>query len=72
VIPLTGKVSGAAVVRATLFYQTVPPYYLRQRSLDATGVDTNRLRFFARNLKVKGTPIDGWRLLIATASENVQ
>ena len=71
-VPLRGKVSRAAVVRATLYYQTIPPYYLRQRSEDASGVDTQRLRFFARNLKVKGTPIAGWRLLIATASQNVQ
>jgi len=71
-VPLRGKVSRAAVVRATLYYQTIPPYYLRQRSEDASGVDTQRLRFFARNLKVKRTPIDGWRLLIATVSQNVQ
>jgi len=71
-VPLRGKVRRAAVVRATLYYQTIPPYYLRQRSEDARGVDTQRLRFFVRNLRVKRTPIDGWRLLIATASRNVQ
>jgi mono/diheme cytochrome c family protein len=70
-VPLRGKVRRAAVVRATLYYQTIPPYYLRQRSEDARGVDTQRLRFFVRNLRVKGTPVDGWRLLIATASRNV-
>jgi hypothetical protein len=71
-VPLTDKIKGAAVVQATLYYQTIPPYYLRQRAQDATGVDTDRLRFFVKNLKAKGTPIDGWRLLIATASLNVQ
>jgi hypothetical protein len=71
-VPLTGRVSDATSVRATLYYQAIPPYYLRQRSLDATGVDTNRLRFFVRNLKAKGTPIEGWRLAIASDSLNVQ
>jgi hypothetical protein len=71
-VPLTGKIANAAVVRATLYYQSIPPYYLRQRSEDAKGVDTQRLQFFARNLKVKGTPVEGWRLLIANASINVQ
>lgn len=71
-MPLTGQIAKAAVVRATLYYQSIPPYYLRQRSEDAKGVDTQRLQFFARNLKVKGTPVDGWRLFIANASMNVQ
>jgi mono/diheme cytochrome c family protein len=71
-VPLTGKVSNAAVVTATLYYQTIPPYYLRQRAEDATGIDTRRLQFYARNLVVKGTPVDGWRLMIANDSMNVQ
>ena len=71
-VPLTGKVGKAAVVTATLYYQTIPPYYLRQRATDAKGIDTTRLQFYARNLKVKGTPVDGWRLQIANASMNVQ
>jgi hypothetical protein len=71
-VPLTGKVSKAAVVIATLYYQTIPPYYLRQRAEDATGIDTRRLQFYARNLVVKGTPVDGWRLMIANDSMNVQ
>ena len=56
----------------TLYYQTIPPYYLRQRAEDATGIDTRRLQFYARNLVVKGTPVDGWRLMIANDSMNVQ
>jgi mono/diheme cytochrome c family protein len=71
-VPLAGKVGNAAVLRATLYYQSIPPYYLRDRSQDAKGVDTQRLQFFARNLNVKGTPVDGWRLAIATVSANVQ
>ncbi len=71
-VPLTGKVAKAAVVSATLYYQTIPPYYLRQRAQDAKGVDTRRLKVFVNNLKVKNTPVENWRLLIASASMNVQ
>src|ERR1019366_2306973 len=46
-VPLTGKVGKAAVVTATLYYQTIPPYYLRQRATDAKGIDTTRLQFYA-------------------------
>jgi len=71
-IPLTGKVANAAVVTATLYYQAIPPYYLRQRAEDAKGVDTQRLQVFVSKLNVKATPIDGWRLLIANTSMNIQ
>jgi len=70
-IPLTPKLRRAASIRATLYYQTIPPYYLRQRAQDASGVDTDRLRFFATNLKVSGTPINGWRLQIASDSRSL-
>ncbi|HXN87105.1 MAG TPA: hypothetical protein VN867_13615 [Candidatus Binataceae bacterium] len=71
-VPLTGKLSKAAVVSATLYYQAIPPYYLRQRAEDAKGIDTSRLQFYARNLAVKNTPVDGWRLLIASDSMTLQ
>ena len=38
-VPLTA-VPGAATVQATLYYQSIPPYYLSQRSKDASGPDT--------------------------------
>jgi hypothetical protein len=71
-IPVTAKLKRAASVRATLYYQAIPPYYLRQRAQDASGVDTDRLRFYATNLQVKGTAIDGWRLEIASDSSGIR
>jgi hypothetical protein len=71
-VPLTGRVANAAVVTATLYYQAIPPYYLRQRAEDAKGLDTVRLKVFAKNLDVMGTPIDGWRLKIAGDIMDVQ
>jgi hypothetical protein len=54
----------AEKVRATLYYQTVPPYYQLQRATDATGIDTDRLVRFVSKLEVAGTAVDRWALKI--------
>jgi len=69
-VPLSACRGGACVskatnIRATLYYQTIPHYYLEQRATDATGIDTERLVRFTRDLKVDGTPVDRWVLPIA-------
>jgi hypothetical protein len=51
-LPLTGALANAAQVRATLYYQSIPPYYLRQRAEDASGPDTARLVKFTNELDV--------------------
>ena len=72
IIPLNGKTNSAAKVRATLYYQTIPPYYLRQRKETGQGPDTDRLVEFVRQLKVTGTPVAGWRLSLASATAPVE
>jgi hypothetical protein len=65
-VPLTA-IPGAATVQATLYYQSIPPYYLSQRSEDANGPDTARLIKFTNQLSV-GTSypeIANWKLKIA-------
>ncbi len=51
-LPLTGQLTSAAKVQATLYYQSIPPYYLRQRAEDANGPDTARLINFTNELDV--------------------
>ena len=64
-VPLTA-ITGATTVQATLYYQTIPPYYLSQRSKDASGPDTRRLINFTNQLDVnKYTEISNWKLKIA-------
>jgi len=66
-IPLTPALANATKVQATLYYQSIPPYYLRQRAEDATGPDTQRLINYASQLNV-GTSypeIANWKLKIA-------
>ncbi|WP_197527958.1 cytochrome P460 family protein [Posidoniimonas polymericola] len=55
-------------VRAALYYQAMPPYFLKNlfdRSPD--GPATQRLHFLLSNAKLAGTPIENWKLLIANA-----
>lgn len=55
-------------VRATLYYQAIPPYFLQ--SLFETAPDgpaTQRLHYIASNIDLKGTPIENWKLKINEA-----
>lgn len=55
-------------VRATLVYQSIPPYYLMQRFEQAPdGPATQRLFYLVSRLDTKDTPIDGWRLPVVSS-----
>ncbi len=70
-IPLPAN---AAAVNATLYYQSIPPYYLRQRSEEGHGPDTARLITFTNQLSTSKYPeIADWKLKIATSgSVNIE
>lgn len=54
-------------VRATLYYQSIPPYFLAQRFRDApNGPATQRLRYLTTNLKLDGSPAKDWKLAVAS------
>jgi len=53
-------------LRATLYYQATPPYYLQDRFCTSQSRDTQRLSFIASRLKLDGTRIESWKLRIAT------
>jgi hypothetical protein len=66
-VPLAA-IPNAATVQATLYYQSIPPYYLRQRFEDANGPDTARLAKFTDQLDVnKYTEISNWKLKISSS-----
>jgi len=76
-IPLS-RVRGATNVRATLYYQSIPPYYLAQRfGIRCTSPfagecdETRRLAFLASRLRTAGTPIESWKLMLATEQRRV-
>jgi hypothetical protein len=56
-----------------LYYQSIPPYYLRQRFTAQKhgrqakdGPNTRRLYYLASNLEVDGTPVQAWKLAVAS------
>ncbi|MCA9234508.1 MAG: hypothetical protein KDA44_03505 [Planctomycetales bacterium] len=56
-------------VRATLYYQSMPPYFLENLFTTAPdGEATQRLKALVYHLDTKGTPIEGWKLKIAEAT----
>jgi len=58
-------------VKATLYYQSIPPYYLNDRFTQAPNEPaTQRLYYLTSNLQTKGTPIENWKLEIASSSES--
>lgn len=73
-IPLPDGVNPRDVtVTATLYYQAIPPYYLKQRFETAPdGAATQRLYYLASRLRTEGTLIENWKLRIATVSSALQ
>lgn len=65
-IPLA-SLKGATRVRATLNYQSLPPYYLRQRFETAGGTGTKRLAHLTSRLQLDGTPMASWKLRLNSA-----
>ena len=60
-------------VRATLYYQSIPPYYLDDRFRDVPGgAATKRLYYLTSNLNLAGTPVENWKLKVATADTPVR
>lgn len=57
----------AVTVRASLYYQNIPPYYLRDRFTIGKGDATRRLYYIASNLNLNDTPMENWKILIATS-----
>lgn len=59
------------VVRASVYYQAFPPYFLKNLFDNApNGEATRRLHFMLSNADVRGTAIEDWKLLIQTAEAN--
>lgn len=66
-IPLADIPGEPAAVRATLYYQAIPPFYLQDRFCTAAGADRDRLYFLAGHLNLDGTGADDWRLEVVSS-----
>ena len=59
-------------VKATMYYQAIPPYWLKQRFTTApNGEATKRLHYIASRLNLKGTPMANWKFKLSSASTTV-
>jgi hypothetical protein len=59
-----------ASVKATLFYQATPPFYLQDRFCTTPArPDTERLFFLAGHLNLEGTRAEGWKLQVVSTGE---
>ncbi len=68
-IPLSAFSSRNVTVTATLYYQSIPPYFLNDRFSQAPNEPaTQRLYYLTSNLQTKGTAIEDWKFQIASAS----
>jgi len=75
-IPLSALPAGVdptkLTVTATLYSQTIPPYYLLARFQGAPNAPgTQRLFFIGDHLDVDRTPIDNWKLLLDSFTVSV-
>jgi cytochrome c553 len=60
---------GDVTVTATLYYQAIPPYWLKQRFHTAPDQPaTRRLYYIASRLQTEGTLIENWKLKLQSAS----
>ena len=69
-IPLSAFAARNVTITATLYYQSIPPYFLNDRFTQAPNSPaTQRLYYLTSNLQTKGTPIENWKFRITQATQ---
>src|SRR5882724_1589293 len=69
-IPTADLHGQAASLRATLYYQTIPPFYLQDRFCTTPqGPDTSRLFFVAGHTNLQGTRAEDWKLQVVSSGQ---
>jgi len=63
-VPLSALDGEPAEIRATLYYQAIPPFFLQDRFCTAKGTDTTRLYYLAGKLDTGPGPIQDWKLKV--------
>jgi hypothetical protein len=67
-----GVDAARCTVHATLYSQSIPPYYLDARFRSApNGEATKRLHYLTSNLQLAETPIESWKLPLVSTSTPV-
>ena len=61
-VPMSQLAKRPATVKATLYYQATPPYYLQDRFCTSNSVDTQRLFYMVGQVGLDDTPAQDWKL----------
>jgi hypothetical protein len=67
-VPLADLSGKPAQLRARLYYQAIPPYYLQDRFCTARSLDTKRLYYLAGKLEVASGPLKDWKLQVGNTA----
>ena len=60
-------------VKATMYYQAIPPYWLHHRfTLAPDQPGTQRIYYLTSHLNTKDTPIENWKLPLVSPSASVK
>jgi hypothetical protein len=70
-IPFNARTLSIVSVRVTLNYQSIPPYYLKQRFASGQGPETQRLAYLTSHLTLDSSPVAGWKLPLVCATRRV-
>jgi cytochrome c553 len=62
----------AATIEVSLYYQAIPPYYLKDRFDTATGDAGQRLLYLTSNLDLSKTNIGDWKLKVTSLTMNCE
>jgi hypothetical protein len=69
-IPLSAFSGKNVTITATIYYQSIPPYFLNDRFTQSPNTPaTQRLYYLTSNLQTKGTPIENWKFQVAQATQ---
>jgi hypothetical protein len=68
-IPLADLPGQPVAVRATLYYQATPPYFLQDRFCTSRSADTQRLYFLSGHVNLQGTSAEDWKLEVVGTGE---
>jgi hypothetical protein len=70
-VSLNERTRNAVSVRVVLYYQSIPPYYLKDRFTIGRGTETERLAYLTSHLTLDRTPIENWRLPLVCATRRL-
>jgi hypothetical protein len=70
-VPVSDRTRNAVSVRVTLNYQSIPPYYLRDRFIIGKGAETKRLAYLTSHLTVDGTRLENWKVPLVCTSRRL-